>query len=219
MSQRIRILIIDDHSLFREAIARLLAGEPDFQVTAEAATVEEGLKALQNVNVDIVLLDINLGLQQGGAFLTLARAQGFIGKILVVTAGVSKFEATRLYQRGCAGIILKHEHPERLIESIREAIEIKAPDDGQRERKEQLNSFESPVSNLTVREIQVLRGISEGLANKEIAARLNISEPLVKSVIQQLFKKAAVRTRAQLVRVALERYWDKLELSSLDEPT
>jgi len=216
--QRIRILIIDDHSLFREAIARLLDGEPDFQVTAEAATVEDGLKALHKVNVDIVLLDINLGLQQGGAFLTLARAEGFIGKILVVTAGVSKFEATRLFQRGCAGIILKHERPERLIESIREAIEPKAPDDSQRELKKQLNSFESPDSNLTVREVQVLRGVFEGLANKEIAVRLNCSEPLVKSVIQQLFRKAGVRTRAQLVRVAIEHYWNKLEQSS-PEPT
>ena len=62
-----RILLIDDHSLFREAIARLLGAEPDFQVTGECATVEEGLSHLRTQNADVVLLDINLGLQQGGA--------------------------------------------------------------------------------------------------------------------------------------------------------
>ncbi len=97
-----RILLIDDHSLFREAIARLLSAEPDFEVAGECATVEEGLSQLQSSNADVVLLDINLGLQQGGAFLNLAWEQGFNGKVLVVTAGVSKIEATRLMARGCS---------------------------------------------------------------------------------------------------------------------
>ena len=217
MPDAIRILIIDDHSLFREAIARLLAGEPDFQIAGEAATVEEGLTALKGTPVDIVLLDINLGLQQGGAFLTLARNEGFAGRILVVTAGVSKFESTRLFQRGCSGIILKHERPERLIESIREAIRSKSGDQSQRQPKRQPDSYDAAVSNpLTVRERQVLRGVFDGLANKEIAAKLNISEPLVKSIIQQLFGKMGVRSRAQLVRVAVERYWKELEEGSPD---
>ena len=72
MPDRTRILLIDDHSLFREAIARLLGAEPDFEVTGECATVEEGLSHLRSQNADVVLLDINLGLQQGGAFLNLA---------------------------------------------------------------------------------------------------------------------------------------------------
>lgn len=218
MSDRIRILIIDDHSLFREAIARLLGGEPDFQIAGEAATVEEGLKVLRDTPVDIVLLDINLGLQQGGAFLTLSRNEGFAGRILVVTAGVSKFESTRLFQRGCSGIILKHDRPERLIESIRDAIQPKSDDASQRDRKKQLDSYEAAVSNpLTVRERQVLRGVFDGLANKEIAAKLDISEPLVKSFVQQLFGKMGVRTRAQLVRVAVERYWKELEEGAPDQ--
>ena len=114
-----RILLIDDHSLFREAIARLLGGEPDFQVVGECATVQEGISLLRKSNADVVLLDINLGLQQGGAFLNLAWAQGFLGKVLVVTAGVSKVEAARLIERGCSGIILKHERPQLLVERIR----------------------------------------------------------------------------------------------------
>src|SRR5579864_3390219 len=108
MPEATRILLIDDHALFREAIARVLAGQPDLEVVGEGATVSEGLEIVKTKAVDIVLLDINLGFEQGGAFPKLARAGGFSGKILVVTAGVSKLEAARLMQRGCAGVFLKH---------------------------------------------------------------------------------------------------------------
>ncbi len=81
------------------------------------------MSQLQSANADVVLLDINLGLQQGGAFLNLAWEQGFNGKVLVVTAGVSKIEAARLMERGCSGIILKHERPQLLVERIREVMQ------------------------------------------------------------------------------------------------
>lgn len=75
-----RILLIDDHALFREAIARLLAAQSDLEIIGEGATVGEGLEIVKSRPVDIVLLDINLGFEQGGAFLNLARAQGFPAK-------------------------------------------------------------------------------------------------------------------------------------------
>jgi DNA-binding NarL/FixJ family response regulator len=212
-----RILLIDDHSLFREAIARLLAGQPDFIIGGQCATVDEGIRILKETTVDIVLLDINLGMQQGGAFPTLARAQGFGGKILVVTSGVSKLEASRLMQRGCVGIFLKHEPPQKLIESIRNLVKGDSIGDlaSTHEALDQMESSgqATPVP-LTRREHQVLRGVFGGKTNKEIAFDLGVSEPLVKSVIQQLFTKTGVRTRAQLVRVAVEQYWKELESTS-----
>ena len=214
MDEAIRILLVDDHSLFREAIARLLANQPDFKIAGESSTVEDSIRIVKSVPVDIVLLDINLGLQQGGAFLKLARDEGFTGKILVVTAGVSKFEATRLLQRGCSRIFLKQDPPERLIEAIREVVAETAERDPVAMKKElqRIESSGPPVSNpLTSRERQVLRGVFGGLANKEIAFNLGVSEPLVKSVVQQLFTKTRVRTRTQLVRIAVERYWEELE--------
>jgi len=207
-----RILLIDDHSLFREAIARLLGRESDFEIVGECATVEEGLTVLKNNTVDVVLLDINLGLQQGGAFLPLARQAEFKGKILVVTAGVSRLEAGRLVERGCAGIILKQERPEVLIERIRaitgetEAGVAPPP----------LPDATAPAGSeaslrFAARERQVLRAVFAGQTNKEIAFTLGVSEPLVKAVLQQLFSKTGVRTRSQLVRIALERHWKELE--------
>jgi two-component system, NarL family, nitrate/nitrite response regulator NarL len=209
-----RILLIDDHSLFREAIARLLSREEDFQVVGECATVDEGIGILKSSAADIVLLDIDLGFQQGGAFLPLAREQGFEGKILVVTAGVSKLEASRLLDKGCAGIFLKQERPQLLIDRIRgimEKPEAQVADAA----PENLPAGPELARPFTPRERQVLRAVFAGKTNKEIAFDLGVSEPLVKSVLQQLFAKTNVRTRSQLVRAAIERHWKDLE--ALDE--
>jgi DNA-binding NarL/FixJ family response regulator len=207
-----RILLIDDHSLFREAMARLLGREPDFEIVGECATVDEGITVLRSSAVDVVLLDINLGLQQGGAFLPLARAAGFTGKILVVTAGVSRLEAGRLVERGCAGIILKQERPEVLIERIREITGQTGTAAAPPPVPETLGmpGADEPAP-FTARERQVLRAVFAGQTNKEIAFKLGVSEPLVKAVLQQLFSKTGVRTRSQLVRIALERHWKELE--------
>jgi len=215
MPEATRIVLIDDHALFREAIARLLAAQTDIEIIGESATVGEGLEIVKTRPVDIVLLDINLGSEQGGAFLNLARAEGFSGKVLVVTAGVSKLEASRLLQRGCAGIFLKHERPQLLIEKIREIM--KGP--GEFDEQEATISVATELSSgdpetgrpLTPRERQVLCGVFSGRTNKEIAHKLNVSESLIKAFVQQLFRKAGVRSRAQLARAAVERYWKELE--------
>jgi two-component system nitrate/nitrite response regulator NarL len=216
VTAKTRILLIDDHSLFREAIARLLGNEPDFEVVGECANLEDGLALLPSAKIDVVLLDINLGLQQGGAFLPLARAQEFAGKVLVVTAGVSKFEAARLMERGCSGIVLKHERPQLLVERIRALANVAAePDAAQLLPAGDLNpAADAEPRPFTLRERQILRGVFAGKSNKEIAFSLNISEPLVKAVLQQVFAKTGTRTRTQLVRTAIERHWKDLEESS-----
>src|SRR5712671_6979573 len=178
MPAPIRILLIDDHSLFREAIARLLGAESDFEVVGECATVEEGLNRLRTDNADVVLLDINLGLQQGGAFLNLAWEQGFGGKVLVVTAAVSKIEAARLLERGCSGIILKHERPQLLVERIREVVsETSEPSRTQAVDPGQFDPFgQADTRPFTPRERQILRGVFSRKSNKEIAHEMKISE-------------------------------------------
>ena len=207
-----RILLIDDHTLFREAIARLLGRESDFEIVGECATVDEGITLLGRSVVDVVLLDIDLGLQQGGAFLPQAAAAGFKGQILVVTAGVSKLEAGRLRERGCAGIVLKQEPPGVLIQRIREIASQRGTTPAPSPPLETPDLPEATgLPAFTSRERQVLRAVFAGQTNKEIAFRLGVSEPLVKAVLQQLFSKTGVRTRSQLVRVALERYWKELE--------
>jgi DNA-binding NarL/FixJ family response regulator len=216
-SGRIRLLLLDDHILFRESLSRLLASEPDFEMTGHCGTSDEALAILRREPVDIVLLDFDLGDDHGSRFIAAARLIGFSGKILMVTAGMNATESSIALQMGASGIFLKHHSPATLAKAIRlvaagelwvdqRVIQLMA--DGVRRPMEP--GFDKL---LTEREQRVLRGIFEGLTNKEIAAQLSVTEGAVKATLQQLFQKARVRTRSQLVRIALETSlatnWDK----------
>jgi two-component system, NarL family, nitrate/nitrite response regulator NarL len=210
----IRILFIEDHALLRDALSRTLSAEPDLEVVGQCDAVDEALRIVKEREIDLVLLDINLGSEQGGSFLNQSHSAGFRGKVLVVTAGVSDREAVWLLNRGCSGIFLKNEPHQKLVERIREVMSGNSPMDhlSARAVASQVDARDSGVRRaLTPRECDVLRGVCEGLSNKEIADRLGLSENTVKSFLQQLFSKTGVRTRAQLVAVAIEQYWDRLE--------
>jgi two-component system nitrate/nitrite response regulator NarL len=211
---RIRILIVDDHTLFRESVARLLAAEPDFAVAGHSASVDEALRVVAQTAVDVVLLDYDLGEGKGTAFLAKAQALGYTGRVLVVTAGVSELEAAEMIRWGIAGILRKHCSPAALAQSIRDVHAGKDYFEPGYLRTVLAGLTappgESPRKKLTDRERQVLQYVFEGLANKEIADRLQVSESSVKATLQQLFSKTGVRTRSQLVRTALENYKDQL---------
>lgn len=206
-----RILIVDDHGLFRESLARLLAAEPDFQIIGCCATTEEAAGVIAGHQIDILLLDFDLGVHDCTKFVRSAVEGGFCGKILLVTAGVNATQAAELVRLGIVGIFLKHDLPALLTEAIRDIASGKVWLD-----QKILQNTVAGVSSvrasapLTEREHQVLARIFEGLTNKEIAERLGTSEGSVKASIQQLFSKTGVRNRSQLVRVALERNKDLL---------
>lgn len=212
----IRILLVDDHSLLREALSRVLAAEPDFAMAGECASVDEALRIVTATNVDMVLLDINLETEQGGTFLNRAPAAGYRGKVLVVTAGVGEREAAWLLHRGCSGIFLKDAPVATLVEQIRAIMKGDAVLDATSVRA-MVSLTEStgyrPNMTLTARESRVLRHVCEGLANKEIAHLMGVTENSVKSHLQQLFAKTGARSRAQLVAAAIEHYWDQLDRS------
>jgi len=210
----IDILLVDDHALFRESVARLLSAEPGLKVVAHCGSIETALQSLRQRHVDVVLLDFDLGEREGTQFVRLAKEQGFGGKVLIVTAGVVDSEAAELIRNGVSGIFMKHDSAALLAQGIRDVMAGKvlfgqellqrAMSTGARPRSEAQNE------PFTERERQVLSYIFEGLANKEIAGRIGVSESSVKAILQQLFTKTGVRTRSQLVRVALEQYRDHL---------
>ena len=116
---RIRLLLLDDHVLFREGVSRLLASENDFEVVAQCGTTSEGLDVLERTAVDIVLLDYDLETDTGTRFISAASAAGFKGRILMVTAGMNELQCSLAWKLGIAGIALKHSSPGRLLEAIR----------------------------------------------------------------------------------------------------
>ena len=206
--QRIRLLLVDDHILFRDGLSRLLALEPDLEVAACCGTVAEALQIVSRAPVDIVLLDYDLGEDHGSHFISAARDAGYTGMVLMVTAGMTARESSSALHLGASGIFLKHNSPGTLAKAVRlimggdiwvdpKVIQLMA-DRVDRPEEERV----SPL--LTEREQQVLRGIFEGLTNKEIGAQLGVTDGAVKATLQQLFQKTGVRTRSQLVRIALE---------------
>ena len=210
----VHILLLDDHALFRESVGRLLAAEPGFDVAAHCGTIEEALHFLKQKSIDVVLLDFDLGAHDGREFVRLAEAQGFKGKILVVTAGVDQRAATELIRSGISEVFLKHDSAALLAQGIRDVIAGKVWLDQEQLQTALRAEVTTPQDNqtkpFTEREQQVLSCVFEGLANKEIAARIGVSESSVKATLQQLFSKTGVRTRSQLVRIVLEQHRDQI---------
>lgn len=206
----IRILLVDDHGLFRESLSRLLQAEPDLSIAGTCGSVTEALEAVKREPVDIVLLDYDLGEEQGSLFLDEAKSRGFSGRILMVTAGMNDTGTLRALEGGSSGIFLKHSPPAQLVEAIHKVMTGEMWLDSGAVRSliggATVKSDEQRTSApLSPRERTVLKAVFEGLTNKEIASRMELSESSVKAVMQQLFDKTGVRTRSQLVRIALER--------------
>jgi two-component system, NarL family, nitrate/nitrite response regulator NarL len=212
--ETVHILLLDDHALFRESVSRLLGAEPDFEVIAHCATIEEALQVLRRKSIDLVLLDFDLGERDGREFLRMAKEQKFAGKILIVTAGLDPDAASELIRAGISGVFHKHDSAELLAQGIRDVMAGKVWLDQEQLQTALTNeTATAPVSGprrFTERERQVLSFVFDGLANKEIAARIDVSESSVKSTLQQLFSKTGVRTRSQLVRIVLEHYRDQI---------
>jgi DNA-binding NarL/FixJ family response regulator len=207
---RIKILLIDDHTLFREALNRWLESEPDLEMAAHCASASTAVEVLGRKPIDIVLLDHDLGKESGFQFLTQARKSGFAGRILMVTAGMTDAESVKALRLGVSGIFLKHSSPGALAQAIRKVMagETWLDPSAIQALVEAAKHPEPAAQNrpFSARETQVLRGVFEGLGNKEIGARLDISESSVKAALQQLFQKTGVRTRSQLVRIVLEEH-------------
>jgi two-component system, NarL family, nitrate/nitrite response regulator NarL len=206
----IRVLIVDDHGLFRGGVLRMLEPERDMQAQA-CGSVAEAVEILTRQPMDVILLDYDLGTEHGSELVAIMKERGLRGRILVVTAGVSGRQAMDLMQQGVAGIFPKTDSPQALVEAIRKVHSGEAwlKQDHLQLLVQNLNEPAQPGEKaLSARERAVLRGVVEGLANKEIAAELQISESSVKAALQQVFNKTGVRTRSQLVRVALDRYRD-----------
>jgi two-component system nitrate/nitrite response regulator NarL len=208
---RIRALLVDDHACFAQGVARTLNAEPDLEVSY-CTTLSAALETLQQRPMDIVLLDHDLGVERASQFLPAAQQRGFAGRVLIVTAWVSDTEAKRLLRQGVAGIFVKDSSLDALAESIRVIHRGELwLDQRYRNLGADADGLQaSPGSVFNERQRRVLRFVLEGLSNKVIATRLGISESYVKALLQSLFSKTGVRTRGQLVRVALEHYQSQL---------
>ena len=210
----IRLLLVDDHTLFRESLRRLLEGETGVKISGDFATASEALEAVRGgLEFDAALVDYDLEGSGGGNGLDLVKKIRSLrpdARVLMVTAGMGSADLMRAVMELGAGIFLKTEPTVELMLAIQRTTK------GERWISSRASlaliasgglpvGTERPVAErLSGRESEVLRGVLEGQSNKEIGAQLEITESSVKAVLQKLFERAGVRSRSQLVRYAIE---------------
>jgi DNA-binding NarL/FixJ family response regulator len=177
----------------------------------QCATASEAVDAFAQTKADVVLLDYDLGEESGFNLIAELKRRQKNAKALMVTAGMSDDLTLQVMESGASGIFLKHSSSDMLVAAIHRVakgeiwLDNAALNSLLAGKHERSSHFERGRL-LTSRQHEVLRGILDGLANKEIAWKLNLSESSVKAVIQELFHKAGVRTRSQLVRIAIEKH-------------
>jgi two-component system nitrate/nitrite response regulator NarL len=206
VAKPIRLCVVDDHALFREGLIRLLASDSRFEVVFHTGSTTEALALLTRHPVDILILDYDLGPVNAVAFVRDLK-DTFKGRILIVTAGLPDSDALELIRLGIGGIFHKQDSPEDLQTSIHQVAAGRVLID--QKYLQSLVAAAQPVEEtmqFTEREQAILRFLLQGLANKEIAVKLRVSESAVKSSLQLLFNKLGVRTRSQLVLLAIEKY-------------
>jgi DNA-binding NarL/FixJ family response regulator len=209
----INIALMDDHALFREGLRRVLESEPHIHVVAEASTMAEGMLLCESgPDFDIALIDYQLqgdpSAGSGLELLRLLRRTRPEAKALMLTGGLPGAVLMEVLKQHRAGVFLKSEPVSELLAAIGKtlrgdiAISSKVAETLLGEASNEEPRVAS--ASFSERELMVLRFITEGLANKEIAARLATSESNVKAILQRLFEKTGVRSRSQLVRYVFE---------------
>jgi DNA-binding NarL/FixJ family response regulator len=204
----VRVLIVDDHPLTRDALVRLL-GAHGFEVCGEAGGGEDAVRLARELGPDLVLLDLAMPGLGGLDALPLIREAAPGAEVVVLTASEDEDSLLGAVRSGAAGYLLKSEPPERIVEFLRGVTRGEAALSGPvaRQLLEQVRSGGAPAvpdevaEALTARELEVLLLLDRHLGTDEIAARLLISEHTVRSHVKSLLAKLGVSSR----REALER--------------
>lgn len=206
----INIAIIDDHKMVREGLRQLLEFEGDINVVAEAGDGEEGYNVIKNNKPDVVLLDINMPKMNGLELLKKVRGEKDDTRILILTIHNEVEYLKKAVEIGVNGYVLKDSESAVLKQAIMNVnngeIYIQpsiAPLLVEANNKLE-NDKDDPMNLLSSREFEVLKLVSEGLFNKEIAYKLSISEKTVKNHVSNIFKKIGVSDRTQAAVYAIK---------------
>jgi DNA-binding NarL/FixJ family response regulator len=205
MSATIRLLIVDDHPIFRDGLRGIFADEPAFAVVGEAANGAEAVALVERLGVDVVLMDLRMP-EMGGveAIRRLAQAAPAV-RILVLTTFDTDSDVLPAIEAGATGYLLKDAPREELLRAVRAAARgeaVLSPSVAVR----LMGQLRKPASDpLSQREREVLRLIAVGATNREVAARLFVSEATIKTHLLHIYEKLGVRDRAAAVGEAYKR--------------
>jgi DNA-binding NarL/FixJ family response regulator len=222
VSERAQLFVIDDHSLVRLGMRRLLDSEPDLRVCGEAADLQGALTQLATQPVDLVLLDLSLGSGDGLDALKQLRAQRPDRKVLVVTTHDERVYGERVVRGGAIGYVMKATPADEVLAAIRKALR------GELAISPALASTllsavvlghkpagQSQLANLSDRELEIFKLVGEGLSTKDIAAALGISAKTVETHQFNLRTKLGLASTHQLRHIA----FSYVTRGSLEEPS
>ena len=198
----IRVLAVDDHPLFRDGIAALIAQDPDMTLVGEAANGREAAEKYRATRPHVVLLDLQLPDMDGAEVVVTIRREFPEARFLVLSTYGGDVRARRALQAGARGYMLKDSPHQEMLESIR-AIHA-----GQMRIQAEIANelaLHSTDPTLTTREMQVLSLLANGHSNREIATALGVSEETAKGHVRNLLTKLGARDRTQAVMMAVRR--------------
>lgn len=224
---KIRVLIVDDHQIFRQGVQVNLESYDDIQVVGQGANGEEGLDLVRSLKPDVTVMDINLPFMNGIQVTHQLSSEGQPTRIVMLTAYDDAQQMISAMKAGAAGFCVKEISPDKLVNVIRFAAQghfiigdqVLDGEGLQRWIDQGVQTVGGPFygeddeafSPLSPREMQILQCVTRGLSNKEIAVALKISHQTVKNHMTAILRKLAVEDRTQAAVLALRQGWVRLQ--------
>jgi len=201
--RRIKVLIVDDHAVYRMGLIALLETEPDFEVIGEA---DDGLSALRKASrlkPDVIVMDLMMPGMDGIAATRELRRQIPDAHVLILTTSTTSDDIANALKNGAAGAITKSDAPSNLVSAIRAVADGQASVSGEIRR---LLAEDPPAPELSPRQLEILESITRGLTTPDISRLLGISPESVKMHTSALFSKLGVSNRPEAVAIALRKH-------------
>jgi DNA-binding NarL/FixJ family response regulator len=213
--QPVRILIADDHPIFRDGLKRLLESEGEFKVIGEACDGVEAVAMARQLIPEVILLDLAMPRRQGLETLRELASDARSVRVILLTAAAEKEQIVEALQLGARGVVLKDSATQILLKSIRAVMngEYWVGRESVSNLVQYLRTLVTPVSafpqrnkyRLTPRELEIIAAVVAGFANKEIAQYFKISEDTVKHHLSNIFDKVGVSSRLELALFAVNQ--------------
>jgi len=208
--QAVRILVADDHAIFRDGLRKLLEGADDVQIIGEAANGVECVKMLQKLKPDILLLDLRMPEKDGLGVLEEVNFDSLPTRVIVLTAAEDDRDVVRAMRLGARGVVLKQSASDLLLKSIRKVSDGEIWLDN-RMTAEVIDAFKKSSESgqrrekplLSDREKEIVQLVAQGFRNREIGEKLFISEQTVKNHLHNIFDKLGVSDRLELALYAI----------------
>lgn len=208
---KIKIVLIDDHTLFRSGIKALISRQSDCEIVGEAADGLSGVKLVEQLRPDVVLLDLDMPVMNGREALAQILSDNPEQAVVMLTVSEDSEDLTECMRIGARGFLLKNIHADFLIDAIKKAANgdnVFSPEMTARLVQSLIQPNEpsdnSPLSTLTAREMEILGHLAAGHSNKVIARKLDLAESTIKVHVQNILRKLELGSRVQAAVFAVQ---------------